>query len=129
MPPQTQIGPKRKASGQPVAPHRAVKRVKALEARTILSQSSDKAINQLGELDIPTYTKAREFEIQALEQNISSSKKVLSTRAFQQVPRDLRRRTASHNVKKVPKRLRARAAKEVDTVSDLLVSYLMTDSL
>ena len=37
----------------------------------------------------------------------------LRSRAFQEVPRDMRRRTASHNVKQVPKRLRARAAKEM----------------
>ena len=111
MPPQSD--PKRKASEQPVAPHRATKRVKVSEARTILSQSTDKALNQTGELDVPAYVKAREYEIQALENSMSGSKKALSTRAFQQVPRDLRRRTASHNVKKVTKRLRARAAKEV----------------
>ena len=51
--------------------------------------------------------------------SMSDSKNVLSTRAFQQVPKDLRRRTASHNVKRVPKRLRARAAKEVRSSSQL----------
>ena len=104
---------KRKAAEQPVAPHRTIKRVKVSKARTILSQSTDKALSQNGEVDVPAYVKAREFEIQALENNITGSKKALSTRAFQQVPRELRRRTASHNVKKVPKRLRKRAAKEV----------------
>ncbi|KKY25479.1 putative ribonuclease p complex subunit [Phaeomoniella chlamydospora] len=34
-------------------------------------------------------------------------------RAFQQVPRSMRRRGASHNAKKVPKRLRKRAEKEM----------------
>ena len=41
------------------------------------------------------------------------SKTALTSRAFQQVPRALRRRTASHNVKRVPRRLRARAKREV----------------
>lgn len=36
-----------------------------------------------------------------------------SKRAFQSVPRSMRRRTASHNVKRVPKRLRNRHAKEM----------------
>lgn len=36
-----------------------------------------------------------------------------SKRAFQIVPRSMRRRTASHNVKRVPKRLRSRAQKEM----------------
>ena len=42
-----------------------------------------------------------------------SSKNALTTRAFQQLPKEMRRRTASHNVKRVPKRLRARAVKEM----------------
>ena len=95
--------------------HRDAKRVKTASARTILAQSSDKALNQNGDLDVSAFVKAREFEIKALESSMSNSKRALTTRAFQQVPRDLRRRTASHNVKKVPKRLRARATKEVST--------------
>lgn len=91
------------------------KRVKINSARTILAQSSDKAINQNGELNVAAFVKARQFEIEALEASMSASKGAASTRAFQQVPKELRRRTASHNVKKVPKRLRARAAKEVGT--------------
>ncbi len=59
------------------------------------------------------FVKAREFEITALEDGMKRAKKALSTRAFQELPKDLRRRTASHNVKRVPKRLRSRAAKEV----------------
>lgn len=44
---------------------------------------------------------------------MKASKRALSSRAFQQVPIRLRRRTASHNVKRVPKRLRERAGREV----------------
>ena len=94
-------------------PNRAAKRVKISEARQILTQTSDKALNQNGDLDVSAFVKAREFEIRAMGANMSGSKKALSSRAFQQVPKDMRRRTASHNVKRVPKRLRARAAKEV----------------
>ena len=96
----------------------APKRVKVSNARTILTQTSDKALSKHGDLDVSAFVKAREYEIKALEASMGNSKKALSTRAFQQVPRNLRRRTASHNVKKVPKRLRVRAAKEVslDTV-------------
>ena len=60
-----------------------------------------------------SFVKAREFEIKAMESSMAASKRAAPTGAFQQVPRDMRRRTASHNVKKVPKRLRARAEKEV----------------
>jgi len=93
--------------------HHSAKRIKIFSARTILSQTSDKALNKNGELDVSAFVKAREYEIKALEASMGASKKALSTRAFQQVPRELRRRTASHNVKRVPKRLRGRAAKEV----------------
>jgi hypothetical protein len=92
---------------------RATKRAKIVDARTILTESSDKALNNRGELDVGAFVKAREFEIRALEDGMANSKKMAATRAFQQVPRELRRRTASHNVKRVPRRLRARAAKEV----------------
>ncbi|KAI4262666.1 MAG: hypothetical protein L6R42_002167, partial [Xanthoria sp. 1 TBL-2021] len=88
------------------------KRAKQTEARTILTQASDKALNQNGELDVSAFVKAREFEIKAMEESMGASKRSLSSRAFQQVPNELRRRTASHNVKKVPKKLRKRAARE-----------------
>lgn len=93
--------------------HRSAKRAKTANARTILTQQSDKALNKNGDLDVSAFVKAREFEIKAMGASMGASKSSLATRAFQQVPRGLRRRTASHNVKRVPKRLRARAAKEV----------------
>ncbi|MCJ1228811.1 hypothetical protein MMC12_005474 [Toensbergia leucococca] len=92
--------------------HRATKRVKTSSARTILAQTSDKALNQNGDLDVSAFVKAREYEIKAMAAGMDASKTSLNTRAFQQLPRQLRRRTASHNVKKVPKRLRAWATKE-----------------
>ncbi|KAL9588774.1 MAG: hypothetical protein Q9203_002428 [Teloschistes exilis] len=91
----------------------SAKRVKTSRARNILAQASDKALNQNGELDVSAFVKAREFEIRAMEISITSSKTFLSKRAFQQLPNELRRRTASHNVKKVPKKLRIRAMREM----------------
>lgn len=91
---------------------RAPKRVKAQNARTILTQASDAALSN-GELNLQAFLNAREFEIKALEDGMRRSKSGLNTRAFQQVPRDLRRRTASHNVKRVPKRLQKRAGREM----------------
>ena len=107
---------KRKAVSNPYSTNTwSAKRAKILGARTILAQPPDKALSKNGDLDVSAFVKAREFEIQAIGQSMRESKRVLSTRAFQQVPKDMRRRTASHNVKKVPKRLRARAAREVRT--------------
>ena len=103
-------------------PQSQSKRVKLSSARTIVSQTSDKALNQNGDLDVSSFVKAREYEIKALEASMGASKRSLTTRAFQQIPRELRRRTASHNVKKVPKRLRARAAKEVSSEPGTMAS-------
>ncbi|TVY49934.1 Ribonucleases P/MRP protein subunit [Lachnellula occidentalis] len=91
---------------------RAVKRVKMIDSRSILTQKADAALKN-GELNLQAFLKSREFEIKALEDGMQRSKASSTQRAFQQVPRDVRRRTASHNVKKVPKRLRNRAAREM----------------
>lgn len=92
---------------------RSTKRFKTNNARTILTQSTEKALNKNGNLDVGAFVKAREFEIKAMTASMGASKTALSKRAFQQVPRDMRRRTASHNVKRVPKRMQARATREV----------------
>ena len=93
---------------RPKPDHRAKQR----DARALATQSSSKALKN-GELDVEKFVKAREYEIRALEEGMSRSKKALTKRAFQQVPKELRRRTASHNAKRVPKRLQSRAKKEV----------------
>ncbi|QDS69907.1 hypothetical protein FKW77_001247 [Venturia effusa] len=91
--------------------HRS-KRSKIWDARKIISQTSDKALSN-GELNVDAFVKAREFEIKALEDGIKKSKHGLTTRAFQELPNELRRRTASHNVRKIPKRLQNRAKREM----------------
>lgn len=88
------------------------KRNKVNTARAIPTQPAQVALKD-GELDLQAFVAAHEFEIRSLEQSMATSKAVSSTRAFQQVPRGLRRRTASHNPKRVPRRLRARAQKEM----------------
>ncbi|KAJ9623043.1 Ribonucleases P/MRP protein subunit pop1 [Taxawa tesnikishii (nom. ined.)] len=82
------------------------------DARTLATQTASRAFSN-GELNVDKFVKAREYEIRALEDGLMRSKLALTQRAFQQVPRELRRRTASHNVKKVPKRLRKRAGREM----------------
>lgn len=89
------------------------KRAKTYDARSLAVQSADAALSATGELDVAAYVEAREFEVRALEAGMQRSKSALMSRAFQKVPRSLRRRTASHNVKRVPSRLRARAKREV----------------
>lgn len=89
------------------------KRQRLWESREIRTQTTHEALNERKELDVASFVKSREAEIHAIEASIIASKSSLATRAFQQVPRQLRRRTASHNVKRVPKRLRNRAQREV----------------
>ncbi|KAL7947914.1 ribonucleases P/MRP protein subunit POP1 domain-containing protein [Trichoderma barbatum] len=96
------------------------KRAKVHAARNIPTQAADAALKD-GELDLVAFVAAHEFEIRALEQSMATSKAVRSSRAFQQVPRGLRRRTASHNPKRVPRRLRVRARKEMDEDNTPLV--------
>ena len=91
---------------------RHAKRIKTRDARSVLAQTDDASLTK-GELNLQTFLKTREFEIKALENGMQKSKGALSRRAFQQVPRDLRRRTASHNVKRVPRRLQNRARREM----------------
>ncbi|KAK4102227.1 hypothetical protein N658DRAFT_515450 [Parathielavia hyrcaniae] len=91
---------------------RAAKRVKFQDARNIRTQPSDAALED-GKLDLQKFLNAREFEIKALENSMRKCKAANATRVFQQVPRAMRRRTASHNVKRVPKRLRERARREM----------------
>lgn len=90
------------------------------DARTLAAQTSSKAFKN-GELDVGAFVKAREYEIRALEEGMARARKGLTQRAFQQVPKDLRRRTASHNAKRVPKRLRRQAVREVGRLKILKI--------
>ncbi|KZT60139.1 POP1-domain-containing protein [Calocera cornea HHB12733] len=65
-------------------------------------------------LDPERLATSRQFEILALRAALSSAAAASTARAFQSVPRHLRRRAASHDVRRLPLRLRARAAVEID---------------
>lgn len=80
-------------------------------ARTIPAVSTRNAYPN-GEVNVKNFLKSHENEIRSLEGAMKAAKKGLSRRAFQDVPRELRRRTASHNPNRVPKRLRRRARQE-----------------
>ncbi|KAF9927557.1 hypothetical protein FBU30_003064 [Linnemannia zychae] len=66
-------------------------------------------------LDVVNFAEARAFEINALHKAMESSRNAAAQRAFQSLPRNLRRRAASHNIKRLPVRLRDRAKKEVES--------------
>ncbi|KAJ2389052.1 Ribonucleases P/MRP protein subunit pop1, partial [Coemansia sp. RSA 2603] len=62
---------------------------------------------------VEAFVEARAFEINALQRSLDSARGSGNARAFQTLARHLRRRAASHNVKRVPARMRARAAEEM----------------
>jgi ribonuclease P/MRP protein subunit POP1 len=64
-------------------------------------------------LTVPTFMSSLAYEIRALQSAWDQSRTGGARRAFQKVPISLRRRTASHNVKRVPKRLRATAERNM----------------
>ncbi|KAJ2905796.1 Ribonucleases P/MRP protein subunit pop1, partial [Coemansia aciculifera] len=64
-------------------------------------------------LDVTGFVEARSFEINALQRSLDNAKTAGHTRAFQTLPRHLRRRAASHNVKRMPVRLREKALSEM----------------
>ncbi|KAJ2803256.1 Ribonucleases P/MRP protein subunit pop1, partial [Coemansia furcata] len=64
-------------------------------------------------LDVTGFVEARSFEINALQRSLESAKTSGNARAFQTLPRHLRRRAASHNVKRMPVRLREKAISEM----------------
>lgn len=107
------------------------KRQKVRDARTIRTEAvrvdtrkstgaSDAGSNNSADLSesggilkVPGFVSSREFEMKELQFAMLNSKCASSTRVFQSLPRQLRRRTASHNVKRIPKRMRNRALREM----------------
>lgn len=108
-------GQKRKSSQKESGQQAKRQRATPWQARAISTQSSSKLPKEAvsDSINLSTFLQARQFEIKALEDGMKKSKEVLSRRAFQQVPRDLRRRTASHNAKRVPGRLQEQAKREM----------------
>lgn len=88
------------------------KRAKLQGARSIAIQNSTPQLRE-GTMNVASFVDNREFEIKALQTAMASSRRANNKRAFQMIPHTLRRRSASHNVKRVPKRLQRRAAHEM----------------
>ncbi|CAL1712921.1 unnamed protein product [Somion occarium] len=70
-----------------------------------------------GSLDVERFAEARAFEINAMHNAMLSARDSATQRAWQQLPRHLRRRAASHDVRRVPLRLRDKARAEMDSIS------------
>ncbi|KAI1433274.1 ribonucleases P/MRP protein subunit POP1-domain-containing protein [Xylaria sp. CBS 124048] len=91
---------------------RVAKRSKVQESRSIAVQSQHAAL-QDGELNVQSFVDSMAFQISALDESMRRTRSSGSSRAFQRVPFVMRRRTAAHNYKRVPKRLHKRAKKEM----------------
>ena len=96
----------------PPKPNISNKKAKLYNSRAIRAELTDPSFNE-GKLSVPDFLSSRNFEIKSFELSQLNSKYASSTRCFQSLPRTLRRRTASHNVKRIPKRLRNRALREM----------------
>ncbi|CAG8771488.1 1450_t:CDS:2, partial [Funneliformis caledonium] len=63
-------------------------------------------------IDVVDFAEARAFEINAMNDALERANQAKNSRASQSLPRHLRRRAASHNVKRLPVRLRKKATEE-----------------
>lgn len=94
------------------------KRAKLFNTRTIRTEIADPSYKD-GILSVPDFINARKFEIKSFEMSQLKTRSSASNRVFQNLPRVMRRRTASHNVKRVPKRLRKRALREMQDTNQI----------
>ncbi|KAH9480457.1 Ribonucleases P/MRP protein subunit POP1 [Psilocybe cubensis] len=67
-------------------------------------------------LDVEKFVEARAFEIDAMHTAMKTASASSTHRVWQTLPRHLRRRAASHDVRRVPLKLRDRARAEMDPV-------------
>ncbi|KAJ1731059.1 Ribonucleases P/MRP protein subunit pop1 [Coemansia biformis] len=80
-------------------------------------------------VDVVGFVEARAFEINALQRSLEDARAAGNVRAFQTLPRHLRRRAASHNVKRIPARLRERAIAEMKRSAQSSKALAGTDRL
>ncbi|KAJ7044056.1 ribonucleases P/MRP protein subunit POP1-domain-containing protein [Mycena alexandri] len=102
-------------------------------ARTIAVQSNAVAgpstvgngVRRLaGVIDVEKFAEARAFEINAMQTGMKTASASATHRVWQTLPRHLRRRAASHDVRRVPLRLRDRARQEMNSVKKKALARL-----
>ncbi|EDR13388.1 uncharacterized protein LACBIDRAFT_230763 [Laccaria bicolor S238N-H82] len=64
-------------------------------------------------IDVEKFVEARAFEIDAMQKAMKTANSSSTQRAWQALPRHLRRRAASHDVRRVPLKLRDKARAEI----------------
>ncbi|KAF7365276.1 Ribonucleases P/MRP protein subunit POP1 [Mycena venus] len=114
---------KRKETGAEQPENRKKQRLN--DARTIPVQSNAEAgpstvgngVRRLGgAIDVEKFVEARKFEINAMHTAQKTASGASNQRVWQTLPRHLRRRAASHDVRRVPLRLREKAKQEMNAV-------------
>lgn len=93
-----------------------VRNARVIRSEAILASNYGKnnELTEMGSmLRVDQFINSRQFEIKQLQNAMHKSANSNATRVFQALPRKLRRRTASHNVKRIPKRMRNRALQEM----------------
>ncbi|KAJ6557418.1 NUC188 domain-containing protein [Mycena vulgaris] len=106
------------------------KKQKLTDARTIPVQSnpvpssSTTGKRLAGAIDVEKFAEARAFEIGAMHTAMKAASASSTQRVWQTLPRHLRRRAASHDVRRVPLRLRDRARQEMNSVQKKAPSRL-----
>ncbi|KAL1736710.1 ribonucleases P/MRP protein subunit POP1-domain-containing protein [Schizophyllum commune] len=117
------MAPKRPNTTEETATAR--KKAKTAAARTIRIQEpsaqagpSSVTLDSMkklpGAIQVEKFAEARAFEIDAMHNAMQNSSEHSAQRAWQALPRHLRRRAASHDPRRVPSRLRERAKAEID---------------
>ena len=77
-------------------------------------------------MNVLDFAEARATELHAMTQALTKKPGEGGKRVFQQLPRHMRRRAMSHNLRRLPRRLQERAAREV--CFDWLVAYVEFNS-
>ncbi|KAI9495878.1 NUC188 domain-containing protein [Zychaea mexicana] len=111
---------KRSAPDQSNLTGRQKRRAKNSNARKIgtpkefINTLAKDAPRVAGAIRADEFTAARLQEINAMQTAIRNAGNALNTLTFQALPRDMRRRAASHKLTRLPAHLRARAAREME---------------
>ncbi|KAJ2355799.1 Ribonucleases P/MRP protein subunit pop1 [Coemansia sp. RSA 2618] len=112
---------KRKAPGPPESTQRGGAKQGSGTAKYTLGKARS--------VDVEGFVEARAFEINRLQSALEMQRATGNVRAFQTLPRHLRRRAASHNVKRIPARLRERALSEMRKSAQTSKALAGTDRL
>ncbi|KAL9933793.1 hypothetical protein V8E36_007451 [Tilletia maclaganii] len=70
-------------------------------------------------LALTTHIEARSYQLASFQRALLSARSAANTRAWQLLPRHARRRAASHNLLRLPKRMRAKAMAELKASNTL----------